>query len=267
MKSDLNKLFKIRSHTKKSHDGITVSFDENVEYVCSKIKKSQVVVGCAPWFSNKRIIKALSNVSDGISIILDKSTLNQYIRSNSASCLDVNEVKQFYFEPLPIKISSLPTDFNYTPIDAESINKCAFRVIGRDQSQQEYKTFFHYKFLVFCEITKSQNIIQDISPKSVICGSFNFSENAAESREALLYIENSDVALEFYDEWARAFILSENVENFGEELNPEFLPAKTEEEVLRLLAQDDNYEMMEYAHENRHEQEALMIEKAASPYW
>jgi hypothetical protein len=270
MKTNLNKLFKNRSHSKEAHNEVTVSFDENVEYICSKIENSEVVIGCAPWFSNKKIFNSLIKVSEGISIVLDKSTVNKSIKSNSTTWVD-HDIKPkkstlYEFNALPFNLSLLPTDFEYTPFEDNVINKCSFRVVGRDQSTQKNKTLFHYKFLIICEVNKSDDMIIKIIPKSVICGSFNFSNNAEQSREALLHIENTDVAQEFYDEWARAYMLSENIEKFSKDLNPEYLPAKTEEEVLGLLAQDDSIKRMADAHEYMYENDAAMIDKAASPY-
>lgn len=229
MKTNLNKLYENRNQNQTTHSGVTVSFEDNEEFICSKISDAQAVIGCAPWFTNNNILTALEAVESGVSIILDKST------KKFSNHLNLK------IKHLPFKVSSLPMDYFYTEIDSQGLrdsdglNTSAFRAIGRDQSSQDIKTTFHYKFFVICDVKQDNFNNIKLIPKSVLCGSFNFTENATESREALTFIEIKEVANEFYNEWARSFLLSKDINDTHKDLNPEFLPVTTEAELIKLL--------------------------------
>lgn len=264
-KTNLNDFFENKDNGKKSDEGVSVSFSDNEKFLCSKLKGSKAVVGCAPWFSNRNIIKALSESEYGVSIILDKSTMPRYDDGNLKKNIKNNQVtvyskntapEKFLFTPLPFIHSSVNSEFFFGKKDSLYKNYDSFRVIGRDQSAQEYKTLFHYKFLVICDV-KIKNETLELNPVSVLCGSFNFTENSNFCREALLHIETEKVVQGFFDEWSRAYIRSENIENYSSKFSPEFLHVNSEGELITLPQDEINELNRQVDNNNKLDEDAL----------
>ncbi|EDM61162.1 hypothetical protein A79_0902 [Vibrio parahaemolyticus AQ3810] len=263
-KTNLNDFFEDRDNDKNSDEGVSVSFADNEKFLCSKLKGSKAVVGCAPWFSNRNIIKALSESEYGVSIVLDKSTMPRFDNGNLKKNIKSNQItvyskncapENFLFTPLPFLHSSVNFEFFFGKKDDVSENYDSFRVIGRDQSSEGYKTLFHYKFLVICDV-KIKNEFLELIPVSVLCGSFNFTENSTYCREALLHIETKNVVQGFFDEWSRVYIRSENIENYGSELSPEFLHVNSEGE-LKSLPKDEECELNRQIDNNKLEEDGF----------
>ncbi|MEI5639073.1 MULTISPECIES: hypothetical protein [unclassified Pseudoalteromonas] len=230
-KTNLNLLFENRSQSIESHGGIKAYFDSNEDVIVDLILNSNAVIGCCPWLFNNKILAALKKLKYGSSIVIDKSEASKYKLKQSKLYGDIN--------PLSFNVNVLPSDFHLTALPLDSINQDSVRVFGRDQSGPDKKSLLHYKFLVLCNVNEDKGVITKILPKTVIGGSFNFSQNSTDCRESTLIMENEGVANDFFQEWARAYMLSENIKTYSCELNPEFLVANTEEEVINQL-RDEN---------------------------
>lgn len=230
-KTNLNLLFENRSQSTESHGGIKVYFDSNEDVIVDLILNSEAVIGCCPWLFNEKILVALKKLKYGASIVIDKSEASKYNLKNSNLYNGINALR--------FNVNVLPSDFHLTAMPLDSINQDAIRVFGRDQSGPDKKSLLHYKFFILCNVNEDNGVITKLLPKTVIGGSFNFSKNSTDCRESTLIMENEGVANDFFEEWARAYMLSENIKTYRHELNPEFLLATTEEEVINQL-RDEN---------------------------
>lgn len=228
---DLNKLFQFVFPSGNCTD-VDVNFFDNEELILNHIKKHDAVIGCVPWITNHKIIKALSELKYGTCIITDKNSMKGYIKRYLAK---FNEIKTLDFE-----ISRLPTNNSY--FDNNEIkgnNTSSIRVFGKPK--KGITPLLHYKFLILCDIDNEKNIVL----RSVIAGSFNLSSNATNSREMLLTITEPYIVKCFYYEWSKAFILSENVNNFSKvEIDPEFLNQNTAKEIIKNI--DDENRWLEW---------------------
>lgn len=220
---DFNKLFQHIGTVGISKE-IDLSFFDNEDFIIDEIGKYDAVVGCCPWLTNGKIIEALGMLSSGACIVTDKNAMSKYI---DRSLDKLNKIKALEFETTDLPNSN----FFFDQLLRDGANTSAVRVFGKPSTHPTEKPILHYKFLVLCEVNKiSRNKIE---PKSVITGSFNLSKNATKSREMMLTIKDRYIVQCFYDEWAKAYILSENINSFSsEEINPEFLAANSEREIL-----------------------------------
>lgn len=58
----------------------------------------------------------------------------------------------------------------------------------------------------------------------------------------ILSVSNPHVIQSFFYEWAKAFTLSENINNYSKtEINPEFLTANTAEEILEKIIAENKW--------------------------
>ncbi len=217
---NLNKLFQFVSPPGGSGDAnINVSFFDNEELIIKEINKYNAVLGCSPWITNNKIIKALADLEFGTCIVTDKNSMNNYIKDY----LDkFNSIKTLDFD-----ISQLPNNSYFDGNEIPGKNTSSIRVFGK--LKEGITPLLHYKFLILCRIDEDGKI----NPKSVITGSFNLSSNASNSRELLLTLKNPKAVRCFYYEWAKAFLLSENINSFSkEEINPEFLHENSAQDII-----------------------------------
>ncbi|MDS1911679.1 phospholipase D-like domain-containing protein [Vibrio parahaemolyticus] len=222
---DLNKLFQFISPGGVS-ENIQVNFFNNEEWFINEIGGCDVVLGCVPWITNREIIKKLTS-KKGVCIVTDKNAMSKYISRRLAL---FNDIPTFKFD-----VSMLPCNNSYFDgRELQGTNTSAIRVFGKPE--KDFTPMLHYKFFVMCD--KDEN--EDILVKSVITGSFNLSDNATNSREVLIKISDKHVVQCFYHEWAKAFILSENINEYSNtELNPEFLLESSADELVAVIDKEN----------------------------
>ncbi|MEZ9336950.1 hypothetical protein AB4176_03625 [Vibrio splendidus] len=225
---DLNKLFQFVFPSGSSTDA-DVNFFDNEKLILTEIKKHDAVLGCTPWITNRKIIEALSDLEYGTCIVTDKNSMKKYIKDYLD---DFNEITTLDFD-----ISQLPNNNSY--FDGNELpgkNTSSIRVFGKPK--EGITPLLHYKFLILCDIDNDKNI----NLKSVIAGSFNLSNNATSSRELLLILKDSHIVKSFYYEWAKAFLLSENINDFSkEEINPEFLRENSAQEIIDNIDKENKW--------------------------
>jgi phosphatidylserine/phosphatidylglycerophosphate/cardiolipin synthase-like enzyme len=174
-KSNLNKLL---SHTRKrtvcikEDTDMRIAFDtETIQnLLIGRIKRADTkfVMGCAAWFTNTKIIRALSTLR-GVSIIC---TRDKVARTKSSKAK---------YKSLP-KHDGIPT----------------IRLLGCGRGRSA--SLMHHKFLVGMDESQA--------PIWVSTGSFNLTESATNNIENLMIIENRAVAMTFLQEFQRLYKLS-----------------------------------------------------------
>lgn len=168
---NLNKLITGHRGPQKVGD-TTFIFDTTQiqKYLISRIKKADTffVMGCAAWFTNTKIIEALSTLK-GVSIIC---TRDKIARTKSSKAK---------YKTLK-KYSGIPT----------------INLIGAGRGRSA--SLMHHKFLI--GLDKNEN------PLWISTGSFNLTESACTNLENLQIIENPRIAAVYLQEFQRLFRIS-----------------------------------------------------------
>lgn len=228
-----------------TYKDIQVVFYDIEKSIIEMIMNYSVVVGCAYNFSNTSIIDALSKKGSKSCIIVDK--------------IEVGSRTRFYKEtrnkitPFDFDIGSLPPLFSCVDLEIPKVkNSESLRVFGEQSTpykqHQKKKPRLHHKFLVFGELDK----FNSFTPRAVITGSFNFSQNAISSRENAVIFKNEYIAKSFYDEWAGCFMLSESILKYNKsKMEPEFLTGTFFDDIVELNVRDNKLieevaEMVQY---------------------
>jgi phosphatidylserine/phosphatidylglycerophosphate/cardiolipin synthase-like enzyme len=176
VKANLNKLL-VGSGRKKMNkcNDIKVLFDTEsiLKHLIARIDKADTryVMGCAAWFTNTKIIAALSKLK-GVSIIC---TRDKVARTKSSKA----------------KYKTLPS---HDGIPTIKLLGC-----GRGRSA----SVMHHKFLV--------GMNRDQKPIWVSTGSFNLTESACTNIENLMIIENKEVATVFLNEFQRLYPIAKKL--------------------------------------------------------
>lgn len=165
---NLNKLVSGKRGPKTIGDS-TFIFDtvEIQKYLIKRIKRSdtQYIMGCAAWFTNTKIIEAMSTLR-GVSMIC---TRDKVARTKSSK----DKYKTLK------KHAGIPT----------------IKLLGCGRGRSA--SLMHHKFLIGMD--------KDENPLWVSTGSFNLTESACTNLENLQIIENPAVASLYMEEFKRLF--------------------------------------------------------------
>lgn len=209
---------------------VDVCFRGLEDKVVSLIQSHTLVVGCVAWLTNPRILKALSEVRDGVSLIVQKE---DFLRPDESDESDdwASAIRRMYNAlPYPperhlwreIGDLSYATDPSLGPV------RCAGeKIYGVKNCSQ-----MHNKFLVFCDssiIIDEKNIVYyehpvywNYQPKVVWTGSFNFTQRAIQSLENAVILHDEEIAEAYFSEWAQIMALSEPLDWTSEYVEPEW---------------------------------------------
>jgi hypothetical protein len=180
--------------------------------VIEKIKCADAVVGCVAWLTNRNILKALANVKDGVSVIVQKE---DFLRPDKTSGdKQKAELRSLYSVLRPVPLSS-ECDFERksdSPHYGGGRVDVSIRCVGHSKGAAEFATpRMHHKFLVFCNSVESLDSYWALEPYAVWSGSFNMTYNGTRSIENALYIKNSKVSESYFYEWLNMLQISESL--------------------------------------------------------
>lgn len=172
---NLNKLITDQTRKKRAmHGDIKIYFDTEsiLRNLISRINRSDTkfVMGCAAWFTNTKIINALSKLK-GVSIICTRDKVAKSKKTKAK------------YRTLP-KHDGIPT----------------IKWLGCGRGRKA--SLMHHKFLVGMD--------ENQKPVWVSTGSFNLTESACSNIENLMIIENTDVATAFLEEFQRLYPLAKS---------------------------------------------------------
>ena len=202
-------------------DDARTRFNNLEDFVVSEIKRSTAVIGCVNYLTSKKIINALAQLKDGMSIIMDKSTVSD----NRKKGFPRGAYGFKHFKALKFKIMSLDEQYVFgghyelNCSDADAENTDPVRVFGCVVDDGQKKILLHHKFLVFCEL-HPDGFIQ---PLSVITGSYNFTENGSRCRENIIHLRGAQYADGYYGEWRSCFLMSESLDEFKNDVSPVYI--------------------------------------------
>lgn len=170
---NLNKL--VTGRSSKRIGDTTLVFDTECiqKKLISRISRSDTkyVCGCAAWFTNTKIIEALSRLC-GVSIICTRDKVAK------------TKTTRAKYKTLP-SINGIPT----------------IKLLGCGSGRSA--SLMHHKFLVGMD--------KDENPIWVSTGSFNLTESACTNIENMMIIENKEIAGEFLNEFQRLFKIAKHL--------------------------------------------------------
>ena len=182
--------------------------------VVEKIRSADAVVGCVAWLTNEKILRALSEVKKGVSLILQKE---DFLRPDFRT--EADYVMRLHRQYSQLKEIEGPNDAQLEKLahdigeaSAEWID-LAVRCVGlaKDRSDVTLPRM-HHKFLVFCRHVEDFDQFWNYVPYAIWTGSFNMTFNGTQSIENAVYIENEQIATSFFDEWFQMLMISEGLD-------------------------------------------------------
>ena len=207
----------VLDHSVKSAD-IEVFFRDIKEVLCKKIQKSKIIVGCVAWLTDTDILKSLAKTK--ASIIVQKE---DFLRPDS-----VDDGKD-NLRKLYAKIESNCERYSFENTVLPKMSYCGdpclggIRCVGNhNKDKNPAHPRMHNKFLVFCKWKRGINGCRVVVPESVWTGSFNFTYNAGNSFENEILINNKEIAMAYFKEYAQIAALSEPLEWESEWMAPEW---------------------------------------------
>ena len=211
--------FKLRNHQGCDNNSkVEVFFDGAEERLLELIEQYEVVVGCVAWFTNFKVLNALTKC-DWVSIVVQKEDFlrNDTSISHKTWARNLREAytklngKDGYSMNIPDIYVDHP-HFNRrvqeccVTADGQWIHAMnTVRCIGYGSKDKNITPKMHHKFLVFG--SKDEEV--DIVPKAVWTGSYNITKNAEKSRENVLIIHSKEIVHSYLSEWAQLWVLSE----------------------------------------------------------
>lgn len=175
-----------------------------------RIKRADFVCGCMAWFTHRDVLDALSMVRHGCQVVVQKE---DFIRPG---IVGKGELQRMYAALKSVSDGyGLPYPGDQLDVcgsACESVDPVRCMGISNPDHQRAYPRM-HHKFFVFCREGKrdpdDDNDRPLLVPYAVWTGSFNATQNAVNSRENAVYIENGQLARFFASEWARIYAISE----------------------------------------------------------
>ena len=216
---------KLSDNSTTSSDGsVTVHFRDLEQHLLGHIRKAKMVVGCVAWMTSERILHALSQVSDGVSIVIQKE---DFLRPDLNSRDNWKAVLRRQYNSL-----KPPAERHLFDGLVGSLSCCSdptiqpVRCIG-NHNRDKKPAFprMHNKFLVFCDIFDEEPELDsrfEVKPHTVWTGSFNLTKNAAMSLENALVLTDSGIIQAYYREWEQILAISERLDWCTDWCEPEW---------------------------------------------
>lgn len=195
--------------TKITSEQTSVYFNDIEKRLIEKIKEADYIIGCVSWLTNKKIIQELEK-KIGVKIIIQKE---KFLKRDYSHYICFNK---FYVD-LRKGYKSLPNLFNN--IDNISIDKssalyqlCTKKLSDDDDFDaircfgyinKKSKPLMHHKFLIFLN--------KDLEPYAVWTGSYNFTNNANNSLDNVIYTTDKEIVNAYIEEFEQFLFLSEKL--------------------------------------------------------
>jgi len=206
-------------------------FKNLAENVIPKIADADMVVGCMAWLTCPKILGALEK-HQHVSILIQKE---DWLRPDSGDYTKEKLRKSYSRLRCGVERDTMPKpicDLSY----AGDLSIDPIRCVGYVNTKKAAAVpRSHHKFLVFCHFVKvcqrgsnCEGPYCDyyhrmrLQPYAVWTGSFNMTYNASNSFENAVYIEDSQIAQAYLNEYAQLFALSEPLNWESEWVMPEY---------------------------------------------
>lgn len=225
---DRGEAFPLRDYSTAS-GSVEVVFRDLEERLVREIDRSDIVLGCVAWLTNKRILEALARVQCCI-IVQKEDFLRPDVgeqKSHLRKCYDALDISRCRWEMWhPLKETSAAGDPGIEGV----------RCVGNHNTNRA-PAFprAHHKFVVFgtrqqfprqppehCDVLGMAEIDAEFVFNRVWTGSFNFTQNAGHSLENALIVNDARVTRAYLGEFAQVAALSEPLDWESEWCAPEW---------------------------------------------
>lgn len=190
---------------------VVVHFQNIKEHLRKYIKEAHYCIGAISWCTDGDILDDLRN-KKGVHIIIQNDTMatrrNRFDRFREILRAKYRALPLFpwaeWEKAYPSAVAGTPT--NPPPSRICEKDTCSIRIAGKricksnnsntktvGKEETEQQAMMHHKFLFYLN---ERGIIYAMST-----GSYNFSKNASNSYENLLYISDDRVARAYFDEY------------------------------------------------------------------
>jgi hypothetical protein len=200
-----------------------VFFRNITDRLLKEISKSEVVLGCVAWLTNKDILRALSKKSH-VSIIVQKE---DFLRPDIGATTNWKSDLRALYDGLKCGIErhmfgNLLGQASF----ASDPQLKSVRCVG-NYNREKSPAFprMHNKFLVFAN-TNQKHVFGGsddfVIPRSVWTGSFNLTYNASQSLENALLIKDPEIVHAYYHEFGQIAAMSEPLDWTSDWVEPEW---------------------------------------------
>lgn len=216
---------KLTNHkTQTDYASVEVHFDGIEKIYCDLISSSEVAVGAIAWLTNKAILKALARPKRSAVVVQKEDFLRR--DNNTPKFSPWRRELRVCYEKLA-GINSFDFEDTYPGQQEHKLDYCeavqhwlfdasgmfqgsteSVRCIGYASQANHITPKLHHKFLVLGDWSKGLMM----HPHTVITGSFNLTENATQSRENIVVINDRNIALAYLSEWAQLWCISESLD-------------------------------------------------------
>jgi hypothetical protein len=223
---DLNRLRVPVEHAKEAQRDnglsltapIEVIFRDHRSKLINEIGKYPVILGCVAWLTDYEILGALAGITH-VSIVVQKE---DFLRPDSAG-MPKSRLRQLYDNlPSPMLRYSLPggvSGLNYCGDPSIEAVRC---VGNHNRERKSAWPRMHNKFLIFCDLKERGDGNEIVTPRRVWTGSYNISQNAAQSWENAVLIDSDEVAEAYAREFCQILIFSEKLDWTSDWVEPEY---------------------------------------------
>lgn len=200
------------NHNCATDDGKTSVYFRDLEsHLVRHISAASAVVGCVAWLTSPVILKALSAVPGGVSIVVQKE---DFLRPDLNPRRNWKLALRKQYGALP-EIDGGRQAFGgvagelSTHIDPEIE---PVRCVGNHNAESR-PAFprMHNKFAVFCEVDvfDDSERVNRLLPYAAWTGSFNFTKNAGASLENAIVMRDEKIVAAYFAEFGQILALSE----------------------------------------------------------
>lgn len=205
-------IVEMRSKVFSSMPGFcSVHFTNIAKTICGYIEKASAVTGCVAWFTNPEILEKLAEIPSRIAI--QREDFMRYEKKNNETFYQAKYRKEQLERLTRMKTIPLADLYKNDPLPIPTETRPEFqdlsvRCVGHLEGpggDKKGRCLMHHKFLVFYNYNQRTNRLE---PFAVITGSANLSMNMSASIENIVYIEDSEVALRYHQEFMFVYGLS-----------------------------------------------------------
>ena len=177
---------------------VKCAFEKIDNFLYQHLNRNNIaVIGALAWFTHFPLLEFLSSKQIPCNLLVQKELF--------LNPKKVSTEKEHFCEQLREAYSKL----NYWNTEKEKEEERkgeniteAVRCIGIINKKKDNPVFMHHKFLILLDKTTKK-------PFAVLNGSCNLSQNSVHNLENMIYIQNEEVAIQFYNEWKAISLLAE----------------------------------------------------------
>ena len=197
---------------------LEVYFRDLPKHIIGHISDAQLVLGCVAWLTHPGILAELAKTE--AAIVVQKE---DFLRPDLGARTGWKKALRASYDALCCHRSRWEFGNMIGELSTgEDICMTAVRCVG-NLNREKSPAFprMHNKFLVFCRVEDRENC-EEIVPYAVWTGSFNLTNNAANSLENAVLIRHSQVVQAYFQEFGQIMALSEPLDWESEWSAPEW---------------------------------------------